>query len=281
MTTLNQKQRHHFGMLIDLDRCNGCGSCMVACMSENNIPFRPDETDKLTSISWIRIYRVSNRKPFPETERCYLPMPCMQCAGKETGHSPCVSVCPVTATDYDENTGIVSQIASRCFGCRYCMVACPYHARSFNWWDPVWPDGMEKMLNPDVSVRMRGVVEKCSFCFHRYQSARETSHLKRRAEIPEAEYQTACAEACPTGAIIFGDLNNRKHQITRIVQPDTRHGGKPGNPSVFRLLERLNTNPSVYYTTKKPWVRELGDNRIAAEHQQTAIRTAAGRRRRS
>lgn len=268
-------------MLIDLDRCNGCGSCMVACMSENNIPFRADETNKQTSISWIQVHRISNRKPFPETEYCFLPMPCMHCEGKETGHPPCVTVCPVTATDYDGNTGIISQITSRCFGCRYCMVACPYHARSFNWWDPIWPKGMKKMLNPDVSVRMRGVVEKCSFCFHRYQSAREKAHLQGGTGITESEYQTACAEVCPTGAIIFGDLINTQHRITRMVKPDINHGGKPQNPEVFRLLETLNTNPSVYYTTKKPWIRELSDNRISGEYQQVATRPVADLKRRS
>ena len=118
---------YHFGMLIDLDRCNGCGACMVACMSENNIPFRADETDKQTGITWMRIHQLSNGEPFPHQDRCFLPMPCMHCAGKDIGHSPCVSVCPVSATDYDHNTGIISQIPSRCFGCRCCMVACPYH----------------------------------------------------------------------------------------------------------------------------------------------------------
>ena len=153
-----------FGMVIDLDLCTGCGSCMVACMAENNVPFREDETDKLKSITWMRVYKLTNGKPYPETDICYLPRPCQHCEGQH-GHSPCVSVCPATATDYDNQTGIVSQIYTRCFGCRYCMAACPYHARYFNWYDPIWPEGMEKYLNPSVSPRMRGVVEKCSFCY--------------------------------------------------------------------------------------------------------------------
>ncbi len=161
-----------YGMVIDLDLCTGCGSCMVACMAENNVPFREDETDKLKSITWMRVYKLTNAKPYPETDICYLPRPCQHCEGAH-GHSPCVSVCPATATDYDNQTGIVSQIYTRCFGCRYCMGACPYHARYFNWYDPIWPEGMEKYLNPGVSPRMRGVVEKCSFCFHRYQAAKE------------------------------------------------------------------------------------------------------------
>jgi len=93
-----------FGMVIDLDLCTGCGSCMVACMAENNVPFREDETDKLKSITWMRVYKLTNGKPYPETDICYLPRPCQHCEGHH-GHSPCVSVCPATATDYDMQTG--------------------------------------------------------------------------------------------------------------------------------------------------------------------------------
>jgi molybdopterin-containing oxidoreductase family iron-sulfur binding subunit len=245
-----------FGMVIDLDVCTGCGACMVACMAENNVPFREDETDKLLSLAWLRIYRLNNGKPFPETEECYLPRPCQQCGGMgEHGHSPCVSVCPATATDYDLETGIVSQIYTRCFGCRYCMAACPYHVRLFNWWDPVWPEGMEKYLNPSVSPRMRGVVEKCSFCYHRYQQARDKAFAENRREIEEHEYQTACTQACPAGAITFGDLNNPDHAVYQLKQ----------SPNAFRLLERLQTNPKVYYLSSRDWVRKAGDNTLEQE----------------
>jgi molybdopterin-containing oxidoreductase family iron-sulfur binding subunit len=250
-----------YGMVIDLDKCTGCGSCMVACMSENNVPFRTDETDKLLSIAWMRVYRLSNGKQFPETDFCYLPRPCMHCEG-DGGHSPCVSVCPATATDYSAETGHVSQIYARCFGCRYCMGACPYHARYFNWWDPVWPEGMEKYLSPNVSPRMRGVVEKCSFCFHRYQLAFEKAYVEGRREIEEDEYQTACTQACPSGAIVFGDLNDPTHSVYQLAKPDNRHGGKPQRKNIFRLLEDLGTNPKVYYMTSRPWIREMGDDYI-------------------
>lgn len=256
---MKKQNAQKFGMVIDLDKCTGCGSCTVACMSENNAPFREDETDKLLSISWMRVYKLNNRKPFPDTDICYLPRPCQHCEGHH-GHSPCVSVCPATATDYDMSTGIVSQIYTRCFGCRYCMAACPYHVRLFNWWDPVWPKGMEKALNPDVSVRMRGVVEKCSFCFHRYQRAMEKVYHGVAHDIGEEDYQTACTQACPAGAIIFGDLNNPHHKVHQIAKPDNSHGGKPKNPEVFRLLERLGTNTKVYYKSDREWVRRLGDN---------------------
>ncbi|MDA8405073.1 MAG: 4Fe-4S dicluster domain-containing protein [Desulfobacteraceae bacterium] len=252
------ERARRYGMVIDLDKCTGCGACMVGCYMENNVPFKPDETNKLDSINWIRVYKLNNGKPYPETEICYLPMPCMQCDGVDLhGHSPCVSVCPAVATDYDDDTGIVSQIYTRCFGCRYCMAACPYHARKFNWWDPVWPADMKKALSPDVSPRMRGVVEKCSFCFHRYQLARNKAYFENRQNEPlgEDDYQTACAQACPTGTITFGDLNNKAHAVHRLKT----------SPNAFRLLERLGTNPKVYYLTAKNWVRRQGDNYLTDE----------------
>jgi Fe-S-cluster-containing dehydrogenase component len=141
--------------------------------------------------------------------------------------APCVSVCPATATDYSRETGIVSQIYTRCFGCRYCMGACPYHARYFNWWDPVWPEGMEQYLSPNVSPRMRGVVEKCSFCFHRYQLAKDKAYYEDRDETcRRSGYQTACTQACPAGAIVFGDFNNPGPPGSQIVPAGSQHGYK-------------------------------------------------------
>jgi len=245
-----------YGMVINLDACTGCGACMVGCMAENNVSFREDESDKLLSITWMRIYKLSNGKTFPDADICYLPRPCQHCAGKGShGHAPCVSVCPATATDQSTETGIVSQIYTRCFGCRYCMAACPYHARYFNWWDPVWPKGMEKYLSPNVSPRMRGVVEKCSFCFHRYQIAMDKVYYEGRDELEEEEYQTACTQACPANAIAFGDLDNPKHKVYELKK----------DPKAFRLLERLGTNTKVYYVSSREWVRRAGDNYLRDE----------------
>ena len=242
--------KYKFGMVIDLDKCTGCGACMVACMAENNIPFRKDNiNDKLVHNYWMRVYKISNGLPFPDNEACYIPRPCMHCEGSGHHHTPCVSVCPATVTDYDRETGIVSQIYTRCFGCRYCMAACPYHVRVFNWWDPRWPEGMEKYLSPDVSPRMRGVVEKCSFCYHRFQRAKDQAYVEDRTEIGEEEYQTACAQACPAGAITFGDLQNPEHKVYSLKK----------SPSAFRLLEHLGTNPKVYYTSSREWVRKAAD----------------------
>ncbi len=262
---MKQIDANKYGMVIDLDKCTGCGSCMVACMAENNVPFKEDESNQRLSITWMRVFKMSNGKSYPETDVCYLPRPCQHCEGEHSGHSPCVSVCPATATDYDASTGIVSQIYTRCFGCRYCMGACPYHARYFNWWDPVWPAEMEKYLNPDVSPRMRGVVEKCSFCFHRRQQAMDKAIVQGRRELEEDEYQTACTQACPAGAITFGDLNNPHHKVHQMAKPDMAHHGKPKNPHAFRLLERLHTNTKVYYMSSRAWVRRMGDNYLENE----------------
>ena len=251
--------KYKYGMVVDLDKCTGCGACMVACMAENNIPFRKDKTnDRLTQNFWMRVYKISNGLPFPDADVSYIPRPCQHCEGYDHHHAtPCVSVCPATATDYSHETGIVSQIYTRCFGCRYCMAACPYHVRVFNWWDARWPKGMKKYLNPDVSVRMRGVVEKCSFCYHRLQRARNKAYAEGRRELHEDEYQTACTQACPAGAITFGDLNNPEHEVHKLKD----------SPNAFRLLEKLGTNPKVYYVSSRAWVRKAGDVYLGKEGQ--------------
>jgi len=267
-----------YGMVIDLDKCTGCGTCSVACMTENNIYVLEDESDKLKSITWLRIYRIENGKPFPDTRVAYIPRPCMHC----DHHPPCVSVCPPTATTKDEVGGIVSQIPTRCIGCRYCIAACPYHARYFNWYDP-WPTyqlpekavpggpkelhfslspaggasgseakQMAQALNPDVAPRMRGTVEKCTFCHHRLMAAKNRTYAEGKEEIPEAYYQTACVQACPAGAIAFGDLNNTHHRVHQLLKERKDHA--------FRLLEKLGTQPKVYYLSSQDWVREKADN---------------------
>jgi molybdopterin-containing oxidoreductase family iron-sulfur binding subunit len=256
-TEMKKEQgKHKYGMVIDLDKCTGCGTCMVACASENNVSVRPDESDKERSITWMQLFKISNGRPFPHTEVSYFPRPCMHCQH----HTPCVFVCPATATNMDYQTGIVSQIYTRCIGCRYCQAACPYHARYFNWWDGIFPKGMERYLSPEVSPRMRGVVEKCSFCHHRLMRAKNAAYAEGRREIQEHEYLTGCAEACPTQAITFGDLNNPDHQVSQLVK----------SPYAFRLLERLGTEPKVYYLSTKDWVRKKADNYLPEEFKPVA-----------
>jgi len=255
------KPGHKYGMVINLDKCTGCGTCMVACAAENNVSVRPDQSDKERVITWMRLYRITNGKEFPDTEVSYFPRPCMHC----DHHPPCVSVCVATATKLDFHTGIVSQIYTRCIGCRYCQAACPYGARYFNWWDAYFPKGkgLDRYLSPEVSPRMRGVVEKCTFCHHRLMRAKSQAYAEDRREIEEDEYQTACTEACPAGAITFGDLNNPEHQVSKL----TKH------PFTFRLLERIGTEPKVYYQSSRDWVRKLGDNFLPGEYQPVVNKT--------
>ena len=231
-----------YGMTIDIDRCTGCGACMVACAVENNIAPAHQGSDDRTGTTWVRVYRIHNGESFPASRTAFIPILCQQC----DHHTPCESVCPQKAVEYDPATGIVGQIPVRCLGCRYCMTACPYHARYFNWWDPVWPDGMEKTLNPDVSTRMRGVVEKCNFCHSRYHAAKARAAMEGRREITDAEYQPACVEACPTKAITFGKLSDPTSDVRKAADAE----------GSFRLLEHLGTEPKVYYHSRERWVRD-------------------------
>ena len=255
------KERLLWGMVIDLDKCTGCGACSVACQAENNVTGKAqagwgvwhpkdDETNKLRSVSWLKVYRLHNHKPFPDYREAYLPRPCMHC----DHHPPCVSVCPPTATTKDEEGGIVSQIYTRCIGCRYCVAACPYHVRYFNWFDPYFPAGTKRYLNPDVSVRMRGVVEKCHFCHHRWMLAKQKAAYLGQ-DMSQVTYTPACAEICPTGAIYFGNLLDPDSDVARLSQSEY----------AFRLLERLGTEPKVYYLSTQRWVRDWSDNQLADE----------------
>jgi molybdopterin-containing oxidoreductase family iron-sulfur binding subunit len=152
---------------------------------------------------------------------------------------PCTAVCPVRATSLGEE-GIVGQIYPRCIGCRYCANACPYTAKSFNWRSPTYPSSTAPMLNPDVSTRPVGVIEKCTFCHHRLQQAREQAAIEARP-LREEDYVPACADSCPTGAIAFGDLDNPNHRVAELVH----------DPRAFRLLEELGTEPKVYYLAEE------------------------------
>jgi len=242
MTHANQPTKPaRYGMTIDVDRCNGCGACMLACAVENNIPPVPEANDR-KGLTWIRVFRVDNGEQGSARRSAYVPMMCQHCGAD----APCVSVCPQHAVDVDPATGIVGEMPQRCLGCRYCMAACPYHARYFNWWDPAWPPGMEKTLNPGVTPRMRGVVEKCNFCHGRWHAAKQLAAANGQPDGP-VSYTPACVEACPTGAIRFGDLNDAENPVARSV----RENGS------LRLLETLGTEPKVYYRSRKDWVRQI------------------------
>ena len=191
------------------------------------------------------VRKVSNGADGVAKREVFIPVTCMHCEHE----TPCVNVCPQQAVEVDKATGIVMQMPQRCLGCRYCMVACTYHARYFNWWDPAWPAGMEKSLNPGVAVRMRGVVEKCNLCHARLHSAKEKAAASGKTEIDPADYIPACVEACPTGAIQFGNLADENDSIVSAAH----------SPDAFRLLARLGTEPKVYYKSTQAWVRALAE----------------------
>jgi menaquinone reductase, iron-sulfur cluster-binding subunit len=237
-----------YGMVIDLDRCTGCGSCMMACAAENNVPALPQASAR-TGITPMLVRKVSNGQDGNLRREAFIPILCMHCEHD----TPCAKVCPQQAVEVDKATGIVMQMPQRCLGCRYCMTACPYHARFFNWWDPAWPAGMEKSLNPGVAVRMRGVVEKCNLCHARLHAAEEKAAANGRREIDPADYVPACVEACPTGAIHFGNLADGNDPVSKEAR----------SPEAFRLLARLGTEPKVYYKSSEAWVRELAESKSA------------------
>ncbi len=220
-------------MVIDLDKCTGCDACAVACKMENNVPIAdPAEAQSGRAMFWMDMM-TTTEGAFPNTVTKRVPKPCFHC-----DDPPCTLVCPVGAT-YRNPEGLVAQIYHRCIGCRYCMAACPFTAKVYNWYDPKWIDGAE-VGNPDVSRRMVGVVEKCSFCSHRLMSVKETAHREDRP-IMDGEYVPACAESCPAEAIVFGDIENEESRVYRLSR----------SYRVMRYGEDLGVKPKVYYLSRR------------------------------
>jgi molybdopterin-containing oxidoreductase family iron-sulfur binding subunit len=223
-------------MVIDLDKCSGCNACVVACKTENNIPpATKDQAAMGRTISWMEVIPTMSGS-YPKLSARFLPRPCFHC-----NNPPCIPVCPVKATYLNED-GLVGQIYTRCIGCRYCTNACPYAAKYFNWYEPEWPPGAEAYQNPDVSTRSVGVVEKCTFCHHRLQAARDQAAMERRP-LEDGEYNVACAESCPAKAIVFGDLEDPKSAAAQAKN----------SSRAFTLLEELGTDPSVIYLAEGDW----------------------------
>jgi molybdopterin-containing oxidoreductase family iron-sulfur binding subunit len=225
-----------WGMVIDLDKCVGCQACVVACKEENNVPHgSPEEQKSRREIYWHKMIAVTKGN-YPNVRTEIIPMPCMQC-----DHPPCVTVCPAKAT-FRRDDGIVVQYFRRCIGCKYCMVACPYGARSFNYKAQVEKAYHRKDEPPDrgawgpwpFPTRTQGVVEKCTFCFHRIDQG-----LKEGKKIG-TEVVPACVEACPSHARTFGDLDDLQSPVAPLL----------ASRSSFRLREELNTRPKVIYLSR-------------------------------
>jgi molybdopterin-containing oxidoreductase family iron-sulfur binding subunit len=222
--------KHRWAMAIDLDRCSGCQACVVACYAENNIPVMgPAFASSGRDMAWLRIERHFE----PEGGIDFLPMLCQQC-----GNAPCEPVCPVYAT-YHTPEGLNAQVYNRCVGTRYCSNNCPYKVRTFNYKDPQFPSPLEMQLNPDVSVRSKGVMEKCTFCVQRVRYGESSAKGEGRA-VRDGEIVPACAQTCAGQAIVFGDANDPNSQVSRL-QRDGRG---------FHALEELNTAPAVTYLAR-------------------------------
>ncbi len=250
-TTLYQEYEypgHKWGLIVDLNKCIGCSSCVLACNTENNIPVVGEkEVARAHEMNWIRIDRYYNGdEENPEVVR--QPVMCQHC-----DNAPCENVCPVAATNHSSE-GLNQMAYNRCIGTRYCNNNCPYKVRRFNWLDYTGSDaipnnrydpaGMTLDLprmrhNPDVTVRAKGVIEKCSFCVQRIQEKKLIAKKEGR-QLRDGELQSACQQACPADAIVFGDLNDPKSKVSKMMK----------DPRNYHLLEELHTLPSVGYLTK-------------------------------
>ena len=221
-----------WGMVIDQDLCVGCQACVAACIMENNIVF-VGEDDVYTgrSMQWIRIERYW-QGDYPKVYTTnFQPMMCQQC-----GHAPCEPVCPVYASVHSASEDLNLQVYNRCVGTRYCANNCPYQVREFNWRDYQRPDPLNNQLNPDVTVRRKGVMEKCTFCIQRIHAAEDKADSENR-DVRDGEVVPACAQVCPADAITFG----------RIDDPQSAVSLKAVSDRGYKQLEDLATYPRVTY----------------------------------
>ena len=236
-------QQPRWGLAIDLSKCTGCSACVTACYAENNIATVGEElVQRGREMSWLRIerYWLTDEHGHPDGAVSQ-PMACQQC-----GNAPCEPVCPVFAA-YHTPDGLNGQVYNRCVGTRYCANNCPYKVRYFNWYNfaerggawEAWPEPLSMLLNPDVTVREKGVMEKCTFCVQRIRGAQNQARLEDR-NVRDGDIVTACAQACPSEAIVFGDLNDRRSRVFQMA----------GNPRGYHVLAGLNTKPAITYLAR-------------------------------
>jgi len=248
---------HHWTMVIDLNTCTGCGTCVVACNAENNVPVvGKDQVTRSREMHWMRIDRYYTGEA-DNPDVVFQPMLCQHC-----DNAPCENVCPVAATNHSSE-GLNQMAYNRCIGTRYCANNCPYKVRRFNWYDYQQADAFDKqygtsndmnvasetlglhepltrmVLNPDVTVRSRGVMEKCSFCVQRLQGGKLEAKKANRL-LTDSDVVTACQNACPTNAISFGDRNNKESEVLK----------KFTDERAFGVIEEIHTMPNVLYLTQ-------------------------------
>ena len=282
-----QEYEHMWGMVIDLNKCIGCNACSVACYAENNLAVVGKERfEKNQAMHWMRVERYWDEPDLGDNKvqeyqiygASFVPTNCQNCNA-----APCEPVCPVEAT-YHTPDGLNAQVYNRCIGSRYCSNNCPYRLRYFNFWsyyERSWPAPLHMQLNPDLSVRDKGVMEKCTFCVQRIRAAKDKAQMEHRVvkeggtakvgdqefmvaagrpKLRDMEFQTACQQTCPTTAIVFGDLLNPESQVSKLWRTHQVELGRTTQTKEnkelrgYRLLEELNTDPCIMFLER---VREV------------------------
>ena len=228
----SEEENGKWGLVIDQDLCTGCNACVAACSMENNVSFVGEEDAAYgRAMHWIRIERFWEGE-YPDVQMTpYQPVMCQQC-----GEAPCEPVCPVFASVHSQAQEINAQVYNRCVGTRYCANNCPYQVRVFNWRDYERPEPLPNQFNPDVTVRQRGIMEKCTFCIQRIRRTEDVAKSEGR-EVADGEIQPACVQACPASAIVFGRTDDPESKVSQLS--NDRRGNL--------LLPEVDTKPRVTY----------------------------------